>query len=173
MTADPGSASLPDLPRPPDAKVFRPADAVARFGPARSFRLVFTNGCFDLLHRGHVEYLDRARRMGDALVVAVNTDASVRRLRKGDGRPFVSESDRAAVVAALESVDGVTLFDEDTPERLVAALRPDVLVKGGDYEPGAVAGGALVESCGGVVTTVPLVAGCSTTALAERIRRSG
>lgn len=161
------------MPRSPAAKVLRRADAVVRFGPGRSFRLVFTNGCFDLLHRGHVEYLDRARRLGDALVVAVNTDASVRRLGKGDGRPFVGEHDRAAVVAALESVDGVTFFDEDTPEELIAALCPDVLVKGGDYEIGAVAGGAFVESRGGVVTTIPLVAGCSTTALAARIRQSG
>ena len=111
--------------------------------------------------------------MGDALLVAVNTDASVRRMEKGDGRPFVTERDRTAVVAALESVDGVTLFDEDTPEALVAELRPDVLVKGGDYEPGAVAGGAFVKARGGVVATVPLVEGVSSTTLAERIRRSG
>ena len=157
-------------PRSPEAKVLSRAEAVARFGPARSFRLVFTNGCFDLLHRGHVEYLDQARRMGDALLVALNTDASVRRLRKGAGRPFVAQDDRAAVVAALESVDAATLFDEDTPEALVAELRPDVLVKGADYEAGAVAGGALARAWGGVVATVPLTKGRSTTALADRIR---
>ncbi len=162
-----------DFPRAPDAKLLSRAEAVARFGPRRAFRLVFTNGCFDLLHRGHVEYLDRSRRMGHALLVAVNTDASARRLRKGADRPFVPERDRATVVAALESVDGVTLFDEDTPEALVAELRPDVLVKGGDYTAGAVAGAALVKAWGGVVATVPLVEGRSSTALVERIRGSG
>ncbi len=148
-------------------------EAEADFGPGRPFRLVFTNGCFDLLHAGHVECLDQARRMGDALVVGVNSDASARRLGKGRGRPFVGQSDRAALVAALESVDCVTLFDEDTPAALVAALQPDVLVKGGDYDAGAVAGRRAVESRGGIVATVPLVPGRSSSALVERIRRSG
>lgn len=165
--------AAPADPRNPAAKTLSRREAEARFGPARSFRLVFANGCFDLLHAGHVEYLDKARRMGDALLVGVNTDASVRRLDKGGGRPFVGQDARATVVAALESVDGVTLFDEDTPEALVAALQPDVLVKGGDYDAKAVAGGPIVEARGGVVAIVPLVAGCSSTALAERIRRSG
>lgn len=166
-------AAVPAGPRSPAAKTLSRRDAEARFGPGRSFRLVFANGCFDLLHAGHVEYLDSARRMGDALVVGVNTDASVRRLGKGEGRPFVGQDARLAVVAALESVDGAILFDEDTPEALIAALQPDVLVKGGDYDAGAVAGGPLVEARGGVVAIVPLVAGCSSTALARRIRISG
>lgn len=160
-------------PRRPDAKIMSRQEAEARFGPGRSLRLVFTNGCFDLLHAGHAACLDQARRLGDALVVGVNSDASARRLGKGSGRPFVEERDRAALVAALESVDCVTLFDEDTPEALVAALQPDVLVKGGDYDADAVAGRAAVEARGGVVTTVPLLPGRSSSGLAERIRRSG
>ena len=146
------------------------AEAQARFGPARSFRLVFTNGCFDLLHAGHVTCLDQARRMGDAMVVGINTDASARRLGKGRGRPFVAQDDRAALVAALESVDCVTLFDEDTPEALVAALEPDVLVKGGDYEAASVAGRTTVEARGGIVVALPLLPGRSSTALAARVR---
>lgn len=109
--------------------------------------------------------------MGDALLVALNTDESARRLEKGAGRPFVPQEGRAAVVAALESVDAVTFFEEDTPEALVTELCPDVLVKGGDYDESAVAGGAFVRSRGGIVVTVPLEEGWSTTALAERIRR--
>ncbi len=141
-----------------------------RAGPGRSFRLVFTNGCFDLLHRGHVECLSRARRLGDVLLVAVNSDASVRRLGKGHGRPLVDERSRAAVVAALECVDMVTIFDEDTPRALIAELQPDVLVKGGDYNEDEVAGAGVVRSLGGRVEIVPLVPGCSTSALVKRIR---
>ena len=157
-------------PRSPDAKILSRPEAEARFGPARSFRLVFTNGCFDLLHAGHVGYLNQARRLGDAMVVGINTDASARRLGKGRGRPFVDQDDRAAVLAALESVDGVTLFDEDTPEALIAALQPDVLVKGGDYDRASVAGRASVEARGGQVVVLPLAPGRSSTALAARIR---
>lgn len=141
-----------------------------RAGPGRSFRLVFTNGCFDLLHRGHVECLDRARRLGDALLVAVNSDASMRRLGKGPGRPLVGERSRAEVVAALECVDMVTLFDEDTPEELIAELQPDVLVKGGDYTEEEVAGAATVRARGGRVVIVPLLPGHATSGLVERIR---
>lgn len=158
--------------RAPRSKVLSQPQAVEAFGPGRSFRLVFTNGCFDLLHRGHVEYLSHARKKGDALLVAVNADASVRRLDKGRGRPFVDQDARALVVAALEFVDCVTLFDEDTPAELIAQLEPDVLVKGGDYAPEAIAGADLVKGRGGTVTTVPLVAGHSTTALVRRIRAS-
>ena len=160
----------PASPRAPASKVLSRAEAVWRAGPGRSFRLVFTNGCFDLLHRGHVEYLDGARRMGDALLVAVNSDASVRRLEKGPDRPLVGERGRAEVVAALECVDMVTLFDEDTPAELVAALRPDVLVKGGDYARGEIAGADMVEAYGGRVEIVPLVTGCSTSGIVARIR---
>ena len=157
-------------PRDPASKVVSRDEAVRRAGPKRSFRLVFTNGCFDLLHRGHVACLDRARRFGDALLVAVNSDASVRRLDKGPGRPLVGERDRADVVAALECVDLVTLFDEDTPEELIAELQPDVLVKGGDYAEEEVAGAAAVKARGGRVVIVPLSPGRSTSALVDRIR---
>ncbi len=164
-------SSAPGILRSPASKVLSRRRAVERFGPGRPFRLVFTNGCFDLLHRGHVECLDLARRMGDALLVAVNTDASVRRMGKGPGRPFVDQEARATVIAALESVDGVTLFEEDTPEALVIALLPDVLVKGGDYREREVVGGTVVKEQGGSVVTIPIVAGHSTSALAERVRR--
>ena len=156
--------------RTPASKVLERHDAVRVAGPGRSFRLVFTNGCFDVLHRGHVECLTEARRLGDALLVAINTDASVRRLGKGPGRPLVDERSRAEVVAALECVDIVTLFDEDTPRELIAELQPDVLVKGGDYAEDEVAGAGTVRERGGRVVIVPLVPGHSTSRMVERIR---
>jgi rfaE bifunctional protein nucleotidyltransferase chain/domain len=156
-------------PRPPGEKVLTREAVVQRFGQPRDFKLVFTNGCFDLLHRGHVEYLARARQLGDALVVGINTDASVERL-KGPGRPIVPQGDRARVLAALESVDAVTLFDDDTPQSLIAALLPDVLVKGGDYEVSRIVGREVVEASGGMVVVVPLIPGHSTT---ELMKRSG
>lgn len=161
-----------DSPTGPGTKILGTDALLARFGRPREGRLIFTNGCFDLLHPGHVQYLAAARSLGDALVVGVNTDASVRRLRKRGGRPVVPQADRALVVAALESVDAVCLFDEDTPRELIAALLPDVLVKGGDYEPAGVAGREEVEAAGGRVAIIPLVAGHSTTALLERIRKA-
>lgn len=133
-------------------------------------RVVFTNGVFDLLHRGHVEYLAEARRLGDRLVVGVNSDASARRLGKGAGRPLVGEDDRVAVLAALACVDMVVVFDEDTPERLIEEVRPAVLAKGGDWPLDRIAGRAFVESSGGRVVSIPLREGFSTTALIERIR---
>ena len=154
----------------PASKILSRDEAARRAGPGRSFRLVFTNGCFDLLHPGHVACLDQARRMGDALLVAINTDESARRLGKGPGRPLVGQQARATVVAALECVDWVTFFDEDTPEALVGELQPDILVKGGDYAEEEVAGGATVRAGGGRVVIVPLVPGHSTSALAGRIR---
>lgn len=157
-------------PRRPDEKVLDRARLLERFGPPRAERLVFTNGCFDLLHRGHVAYLEEARRLGDALIVGVNTDASVRRLDKGTERPLVGESDRAWVLAALECVDAVTLFDEDTPLELITALLPDVLVKGGDYAPDQVVGRDVVEAAGGSLVLIPFVPGYSTTGLIRRIR---
>lgn len=132
--------------------------------------MVFTNGVFDLLHPGHVTYLHAARTLGDALVVAVNTDASARRLAKGPDRPFVPEADRALLLAGLECVDAVVLFPEETPQSLVAALLPDVLVKGGDYTPDSVAGGAEVRGAGGEVRIIPFLPGYSTTELVRRIR---
>lgn len=135
-----------------------------------SGRLVFTNGVFDLLHPGHVEYLEAARALGDALLVAVNTDRSARGLTKGSGRPIAGEVARARVVAALWAVDRVILFDAATPMECIAALRPDVLVKGGDYTRDTVIGADLVEAAGGRVVIIPLLSGFSTTALLERCR---
>ena len=137
---------------------------------ARGLTIVFTNGVFDLLHRGHIDSLAAARARGDKLVVGVNTDASVARL-KGPSRPLAPLEDRMAVLAALESVDLVTAFDEDTPEELIRALKPDVLVKGADYALGAIAGGDFVKSYGGRVETIELTPGRSTSALLEKIRR--
>lgn len=154
------------------ARVLDRRSAVARAGPGRDFRLVFTNGCFDLLHRGHAAYLAAAAELGDRLLVAVNSDASVRRL-KGPGRPVLPLEDRTYLLASLRSVDWVTTFDEDTPERLIAALVPDVLVKGADYEPDGVVGREIVERAGGRVELVELVEGRSTSAILERVRGSG
>jgi len=132
--------------------------------------LVFTNGCFDLLHRGHVTYLAQARALGASLLVALNTDASVRRQGKGDDRPVNALEDRAAVIAALESVSLVTWFDEDTPLQLILAVRPDVLVKGGDWPPDQIVGAAEVRSSGGQVHSIPFAYQRSTTATLKRIR---
>ena len=151
-------------------KILDRAQVVERLGPGRSFRLAFTNGCFDLLHPGHADCLERARRLGDALLVAVNTDRSVRSLGKGEGRPLVDQDARARMVAALGCVDWVTLFDEETPEKLIAEVRPDVLVKGGDYSEEEVAGAEVVRGGGGRVVIVPLLPGYSTSALVRRIR---
>lgn len=154
-------------PRDPADKVVSGIEAVRRAGPGRSYRLVFTNGVFDLMHPGHVHCLRRARELGDVLLVAINSDASARRLGKGPGRPLVGEQGRAEVVAALECVDLVTVFDEDTPRELVAALQPDVLVKGGDYSEEEVAGAGTVRASGGEVVIVPLLPGHSTSRLVE------
>jgi rfaE bifunctional protein nucleotidyltransferase chain/domain len=133
-------------------------------------RLVFTNGCFDLLHPGHLALLEKARSEGDVLVVGLNSDASVARL-KGPGRPVVPAEERAETLAALEAVDAVVVYDEDTPLELVRALAPDVLVKGADWAPGAIVGADLVEAAGGRVVRAELVPGRSTSGLLERIRR--
>ena len=131
---------------------------------------VFTNGVFDVLHRGHVMYLAQARDLGGSLIVALNTDASVRRLGKGDDRPLNNETDRAVVMASQQSVSLVTWFDEDTPEQLIAEIRPEILVKGGDYDMGKLPETALVKSWGGHALALPFVAGYSTTRLLEKIR---
>lgn len=144
-------------------------ELLRRFGRPRPYRLVFSNGVFDLLHRGHVASLEAARALGDRLVVAVNSDASTRRL-KGPERPFQPEEDRALVVAALRCVDAVTIFDEDTPAALLERLLPDVLVKGADYEGRELAGGKAVLAAGGEVRLVKLEEGRSTTDLVGRIR---
>jgi rfaE bifunctional protein nucleotidyltransferase chain/domain len=155
----------------PETRILPRDELVARFGRPRSGRLVFTNGCFDILHRGHVEYLYAARALGDALVVGVNTDASVRRL-KGEGRPVVPLEDRLYVLAGLACVDAVTAFEEDTPRDLIAALIPDVLVKGGDYQAENVVGGDEVRAAGGHVRILPFVGGRSTTGLIQGLRDS-
>jgi rfaE bifunctional protein nucleotidyltransferase chain/domain len=136
---------------------------------AEGRRLVFTNGCFDLLHVGHTRYLRAARALGDALLVAVNSDRAVRRL-KGAGRPVVPEAERAELLAALEAVSYVTVFDELSPRALIARLLPDVLVKGGDYSPDEIHGREEVERAGGRVLSLPFVEGASTTSVIERIR---
>ena len=142
---------------------------VACFGRPREQTVVFTNGRFDLLHPGHVEYLAQARALGDALVVGLNSDASVRRLN-GAGRPLVPEAGRAAMLAGLRSVDAVTLFDEDTPLELIRALLPDVLVKGGDYDLDGIVGRDAVEKAGGDVRVLPFVEGYSTTRILNRLK---
>jgi rfaE bifunctional protein nucleotidyltransferase chain/domain len=138
----------------------------------RGGTVVFTNGVFDLLHPGHVEILEAARGLGDALVVGINSDASASRLGKGPGRPVQPAEARARVVAALAAVDRVTLFDADTPLSLIESLAPEVLVKGGDYTRETIVGADFVESRGGAVYAIPLLPGQSTTAIVERLRVS-
>ncbi|HUF12049.1 MAG TPA: D-glycero-beta-D-manno-heptose 1-phosphate adenylyltransferase [Longimicrobiales bacterium] len=158
-------------PTPPREKIVDRVQLMRRLGRPRRQRVVFTNGCFDLLHPGHVEYLHDARLLGDLLVVGLNSDDSVRRL-KGPERPLNAEDSRAIVLAGLASVDFVTLFDEDTPRELIAALLPDLLVKGGDYRAEEVVGREEVEAAGGRVVILPFRAGHSTTALLTRIRKT-
>jgi rfaE bifunctional protein nucleotidyltransferase chain/domain len=131
-------------------------------------RVVFTNGCFDILHLGHVEYLEAASQLGDVLVVGLNSDASVRQL-KGPARPVLPQEARARILAALEFVEAVIIFDEETPEKLIEALRPDVLVKGGDYTEDQIAGASFVRSYGGEVVILPYIPGYSTTSLIQKI----
>jgi D-beta-D-heptose 7-phosphate kinase/D-beta-D-heptose 1-phosphate adenosyltransferase len=148
----------------------RAVPAAAVWRRSVSGPVVFTNGVFDLLHPGHVELLEAARREGNALIVGVNSDASARRLAKGRERPVAGEAARARVLAGLAVVDCVVLFDEDTPQALIEALEPDVLVKGADYTRDRIVGADLVEARGGRVVRVPLLAGFSTSALVERLR---
>jgi D-beta-D-heptose 7-phosphate kinase/D-beta-D-heptose 1-phosphate adenosyltransferase len=157
----------------PADKVMSREDVLHRFGGPRRGRIVFTNGVFDILHRGHVEYLFAARALGDALVVGLNTDDSVRRLAKAPGRPVNPQDDRAMVLAALGCVDAVTMFDEDTPHAIITALMPDVLVKGGDYTVDTIVGAPEVMAAGGRVEVIPLTPGRSTTSILERARGGG
>ena len=154
-----------------EAKIHDPA-ALERWVGKLPRPLVFTNGVFDILHRGHVTYLARARAHGAALLVALNSDASARRLGKGADRPLNALADRLAVAAALECVDAVTWFDEDTPEALIGACRPDVLVKGGDWPVERIVGASGVLARGGKVLSIPFEHERSTTKLVERIRKS-
>jgi D-beta-D-heptose 7-phosphate kinase/D-beta-D-heptose 1-phosphate adenosyltransferase len=137
---------------------------------ARGKKIVFTNGCFDLLHYGHVKYLQDAKREGDILIVGVNRDASVRRI-KGRQRPLVGENDRAGIIAALGSVDYVVLFKEDTPREIIKLLKPDILVKGADWQKKNIVGAPFVKSQGGRVVTIKLIKGCSTTHLIKKIAK--
>jgi len=153
-------------------KVLTSAELVPLLDRARTQkkRIVFTNGCFDLLHVGHTRYLQAAKALGDILVVGVNSDSSVRSLNKSPERPIVSESQRAEVLAALCCVDYVVMFSEPDPLSLITTLQPDVLVKGGDWAVERIVGRDVVERRGGTVRTIPLVPGMSTTALIQRIR---
>jgi D-beta-D-heptose 7-phosphate kinase/D-beta-D-heptose 1-phosphate adenosyltransferase len=137
---------------------------------AEGKHIVFTNGCFDLMHIGHTRYLQAAKALGDVLVVGVNSDASVRTLNKAPDRPIVPEAQRAEVLAALGCVDFVVMFDESDPLQLITAIQPDVLVKGGDWTIDRIVGRDIVEARGGAVKTIPLVPGLSTTGLLQRIR---
>ena len=131
--------------------------------------IVFTNGCFDIIHRGHVEYLAKAKSMGDVLILGLNSDNSVKKL-KGPGRPYVTQSDRAYILSQLIPIDAVCIFEEETPLNLIKFVKPDVLVKGGDYTPDAIVGKKEVEQNGGTVVAIPLVKGRSTTGLIEKIK---
>lgn len=131
-------------------------------------KIVFTNGCFDILHAGHVRYLYKAKKMGDVLIIAVNSDKSVKKI-KGDKRPVVGQKDRQEVLAGLGCVDYVVLFNEDTPKKIIEYLKPDILIKGGDYKVRDIVGYDTLKKCGGKVVTVPLVKGRSTTDLLKKI----
>jgi len=156
-----------------ESKIFSREAAVQQAEQWREegHRIVFTNGCFDILHLGHIDYLEKAQALGDKLVLGLNTDASVSRL-KGPLRPVVNEQARARLMAALQFVDAVTLFDEPTPKELIEAIQPDILVKGDDYTVETIVGADFVLARGGEVKTVPLVKGYSTTALIEKIRKA-
>ena len=145
--------------------------AIVRFAREKrnGLRLVFTNGCFDLLHPGHIQSLQQARALGDALIVGLNSDSSVRQL-KGEGRPVFPERERAEILAAMECVDAVVIFDDLTPRELIAKLLPDVLVKGGDWPGDQIVGREEVEAAGGRVVSVPVLAGYSTTQILRKIR---
>jgi D-glycero-beta-D-manno-heptose 1-phosphate adenylyltransferase len=149
-------------------------EAILRFGRQKrnGRRVVFTNGCFDLLHPGHIRTLERARDLGDVLIVGLNSDASVRQL-KGEGRPLIPERERAEILAAMESVDVVIIFDDLTPQKVIAELLPDVLVKGGDWSDDRIVGREEVEAAGGRVVSAPLAPGYSTTDIVRKIREAG
>jgi rfaE bifunctional protein nucleotidyltransferase chain/domain len=160
---------MANIPVPP--RILSLAEAAARYDRNHrgSRRLVFTNGCFDLLHPGHIQTLEASRALGDALIVGLNSDASVRQL-KGPGRPILPENERAELLAALDCVDAVVIYNEPTPRETIAALVPDVLVKGGDWSGDKIIGREEVESAGGQVISIPVLPSYSTTAILESIR---
>jgi D-beta-D-heptose 7-phosphate kinase/D-beta-D-heptose 1-phosphate adenosyltransferase len=165
---------MPSEPRPAISKILDRDRALVWRAEQRGAgrKVVFTNGCFDLLHAGHVSFFEQARQHGDVLIVGLNTDASVRRV-KGEGRPVIPELERAEVLGALRVVDAVTLFDEDTPWEIIKALAPDVLAKGADWAADAIVGRELVEASGGRVVRIELMEGRSTSSLIEAIRKGG
>lgn len=155
---------------PPAAAKILPLDQAVRWRQSQRGPVVFTNGVFELLHRGHVEYLEAARATGAALIVGINSDDSARALAKGPGRPLVAAADRARVLAGLAAVDCVVVFDDPTPVPILQAIRPDILVKGGDYTRDTIVGAGLVEGWGGRVLALPFVPSHSTSSLLERLR---
>ncbi len=157
--------------RHPKSKILSLEDAVKIIAAQKTFgkRVVFTNGCFDILHRGHLEYLMEARQLGDFLLVGVNSDNSVRRLGKSPSRPLQDEQGRALAIASLYFVDLVIIFDEDTPHKLISTILPDILVKGADYKPEDIVGYKEVTENGGTVKTIPFIEGYSTTSIEQKI----
>ncbi|MCZ2128903.1 MAG: D-glycero-beta-D-manno-heptose 1-phosphate adenylyltransferase [Bacteroidia bacterium] len=157
--------------RHPKSKILSLEDAVKIIAAQKAFgkRVVFTNGCFDILHRGHLEYLMEARQLGDFLLVGVNSDNSVRRLGKSPSRPLQDEQGRALAIASLYFVDLVIIFDEDTPHKLISTILPDILVKGADYKPEDIVGYKEVTENGGTVKTIPFIEGYSTTSIEQKI----
>lgn len=151
------------------SKIVSREQLVERLKSRGDQRVVFTNGCFDLVHRGHVDYLSRARDLGDLLILGLNSDSSVRRL-KGPSRPIVDEKSRALLLAAFQFIDYVVLFEEDTPYELIKAAQPDILVKGGDYKPEDIVGYDIVKQRGGEVVTIDFVPGFSTTNIVEKLQ---
>lgn len=151
------------------SKIVSKEQLVERLKSRGDQRVVFTNGCFDLVHRGHVDYLSRARDLGDLLILGLNSDSSVRRL-KGPSRPIVDEKSRALLLAAFQFIDYVVLFEEDTPYELIKAAQPDILVKGGDYKPEDIVGYDIVKQRGGEVVTIDFVPGFSTTNIVEKLQ---
>ncbi len=155
-----------------EEKILSGANLVHRLNLWRFFgkKIVFTNGCFDILHRGHIDYLSKARDLGDVLVLGLNSDASVKRLNKSPERPINTEQARAMLLASSLLIDAVVLFDEDTPYELIKIVQPDVLVKGADYKPEDIAGADIVKAKGGEIVTIELTQGFSTTALIQKIK---
>ena len=171
MKADMTQAII-DKPAPADKRVMDlvQVQRAVNIWRMKGDRIVFTNGCFDILHRGHVEYLQEAAALGDRLIIGLNSDASVRRLGKAADRPLNDEQSRAKVLSALRLVDAVVIFDQDTPLELIQAIAPEVLVKGGDWTEDRIVGAEVVKARGGEVRSLKLVDGFSTTALIEKIR---
>lgn len=149
------------------------AESIGRFVNAKRFigkKIVFTNGCFDILHAGHVDYLTQARDLGGFLVIGLNSDDSVKRLNKGPERPINTQEARAKVLAGLGCVDAIVVFDQDTPYELIKLVQPDVLVKGGDWKPEDIVGNDIVKARGGITTTIPFVDGFSTTGIVKKLK---